>query len=139
MISGDNYEWEQDAQPRASSPFRWIVFIAELIIGIMLILIYLAYMPAGFTLLAAFFLFPMLFFMLWATFRWAQGRPLSSPTTGDEEILEPMRHHALPAQQVGLGMFRCPDCGMSFETTNAQPVEENIVLCPICGVRLYIK
>ncbi len=138
MISGDNYEWEQDYQDE-SSPFRWLVFIIALILGSSLLIIYLLYVPPESTLISVFFLFLLLFFMLWAAFRWARGRSLSSSTTGDEDILEPMRQHALPAEQVGLGMFRCPDCGMSFETTNAQPVDDNVVLCPICGVRLYIK
>jgi len=58
----------------------------------------------------------------------------------DAKIFESMRKHASPAEHVAdLDRYRCPECEMSFELTYAEPVDENIVLCPICKTRLLIE
>ena len=57
----------------------------------------------------------------------------------DAEIFESMRLHAAPAYHVeGLDRYRCSECEMSFELHNAEPVDEKVILCPLCGTRLYL-
>ncbi|MHA1654865.1 MAG: hypothetical protein ACTSYX_11555 [Candidatus Thorarchaeota archaeon] len=63
-----------------------------------------------------------------------------SDTTDDERAFELMRHHALPAEPTSRGdIYRCPECGMSFDVSNAAPVEDAVVLCPFCATRLMIR
>ena len=84
---------------------------------------------------------PILVFFIYAAYKWAKGESIA-PTdlTEDDRILASMRRHAqtaIPAE--GLEMFRCPDCGNTFALVNATPVEDKVVLCPFCDVRLYIE
>jgi len=63
-----------------------------------------------------------------------------SDTTDDERVFELMRHHALPAEPTSrVDIYRCPECGMSFDVSNAVPVEDTVVLCPFCATRLMIR
>ena len=139
MMEDDYYD--PHAKPETkTSPGRWVVFAILVITGVVGVGGLLLMAPPELSIFYVIFFVPMLVFMLYAAFRWAQGRPIVTTNLAeDDKILTPMRHHALPAQQVGgLEMYRCPDCGMSFELVNATPVEENVVLCPICGTRLFI-
>lgn len=141
MIDEEPYDYHNYEQESSSNAKRWMVFVFALILGVALISITVLYFPSEATLLTVVMLVPMLIFMLYAAFRWAQGRTIA-PTneSEDDKIIQAMRHHAIPAEPVGgLEMFRCPDCGMSFELANAQPVEDKVVLCPTCNVRLFIS
>jgi DNA-directed RNA polymerase subunit RPC12/RpoP len=68
------------------------------------------------------------------------NRPLTpEEKLEDAKILESMRLHAAPAHHVeGLDRYRCSECEMSFELHNAEPVDEKVVLCPLCGTRLFL-
>lgn len=58
----------------------------------------------------------------------------------DDKIFDSMRKRAAPAEHVAdLDRYRCPECETSFELNYAEPVDENIVLCPICKTRLFIE
>ncbi len=58
----------------------------------------------------------------------------------DEAVLSAMSRHALRAERgVQDGTYLCPECEMLFNLSGAQPVEEYVVLCPFCGVRLYVE
>ena len=140
MIDDEPYDYHNYEQESSSNTLRWVVFVFALILGTALIAITILYFPSEETMLTVVLLVPLLIFMLYAAFRWAQGKTIA-PTneSEDDKIIQSMRHHALPAEPVGgLEMFRCPDCGMSFELANAQPVEDKVVLCPTCNVRLFI-
>jgi DNA-directed RNA polymerase subunit RPC12/RpoP len=133
----DNYR--EDVPQGDVSLFRWIVFFVLLALGITLILVVVLTASYEDVLFYTILLVPGVILFLYTAFRWAQGHSVSGDTSRDEEIFEPMRHHALPAEQVaGLEMYRCPDCGMSFELANATPVADRVVLCPICNARLFI-
>lgn len=69
------------------------------------------------------------------------GRSLDDIGEDQEaRIFESMRLHAAPAEHIAdLDRYRCPECEMSFELKLAEPVDENIVLCPICKTRLFIE
>jgi len=141
MIDEEPYDYHNYEQEPSSNALRWVVFVFALILGSALIPITVLYFPSEATLLTVVMLTPLLIFMLYAAYRWAQGKTIA-PTdeTADGRIFQAMRHHAIPAERVGgFEMFRCPDCGMSFELANAQPVEDKVVLCPTCNVRLFIS
>ena len=118
---------------------RWIVFLTVLVMGIVLIVT-----PFYFSLeywFAFWIVPPTVIFMVYIAFRWAQGKPIA-PTdrASDERVFDEMRLHALPAEPAdGIGVYRCPDCKMSFEPSNAQPVDDRVFLCPFCRVRLFIR
>ncbi|NWF97157.1 MAG: hypothetical protein HXY34_13535 [Candidatus Thorarchaeota archaeon] len=84
---------------------------------------------------------PMVIFLICITFQWARGCPFARVDRGaDERAFEEMRLHALPAETTdGIGVYRCPDCGMSFDLSNARPMDEKVFLCPFCGVRLFTR
>ncbi len=136
-MMNDDYR-EDDLQDEVS-PFRWAVFLTLLALGITLILGVVLTASYESILFYTILLVPGVILFLYIAFRWAQGYSVSGDTSNDGEIFEPMRHHALPAEQVGgLEMYRCPDCGMSFELANATPIADKVVLCPICSARLFI-
>ncbi|MHA2230792.1 MAG: hypothetical protein ACXADL_17240 [Candidatus Thorarchaeota archaeon] len=137
----DGYYDPYDQQKSESSPIRWIVFILLVIFGTVGMAGIIFYAPPDMFLVYIFIYLPMMVFLLYAAYRWAQGRPIA-PVDEDEDsrILETMRRHALPAERLGgLEMYRCPDCRSSFELVNATPVEDKVVLCPICKTRLFIE
>ena len=141
MLDDDSYDYYGEPQERKVSPSRWIVFILLLIIGSGLAFGSIVTAPPETYLLYIVLLVPMVLLGLYCAFRWAQGRPIAPTDVDDDErIFAHMRAHALPAERVAdLEMYRCPDCEMSFDISNATSVEERVVLCPICGVRLYIE
>ncbi|MCF2135621.1 MAG: hypothetical protein K9W43_00080 [Candidatus Thorarchaeota archaeon] len=58
----------------------------------------------------------------------------------DEAIFAILEKHAAPALRVeGTDFYRCPSCDMTFDIINAVQQEENVYLCPFCGVRLFIE
>ena len=141
MIDEEPYDYHNYEQEPSSNALRWVVFVFALILGAALIVITVLYFPSEETMLTVVLLVPLLIFMLYAAYRWAQGKTIA-PTdeTADGRIFQAMRHHAIPAEPMGgFEMFRCPDCGMSFELANAQPVEDKVVHCPTCNVRLFIS
>ena len=139
MIEDDYYD-PYASQGQGPSPLRWLAFGIITILGVITMVGYLFLADPTSMFLMMIFMFPMVIFMIYAAYRWAQGRPIVvTNATQDEEIFSAMRHHALPAVQVGgLEMYRCPDCQITFELANATPVEDKIVLCPTCGTRLFI-
>jgi hypothetical protein len=141
MLDDDSYDYYGDQQEKTVSPSRWVVFILLLIIGSILVFGSIVSAPPEAYLIYIVFLMPMVLLSLYCAYRWAQGRPIAPTDVADDDrILAQMRAHALPAQRVAdLEMYRCPDCEMSFDLSNATPVEENVVLCPICETRLYIE
>jgi DNA-directed RNA polymerase subunit RPC12/RpoP len=140
-MMGDSARDSTDSQEeRPTSPARWVVFVLLTVIGVLVIygtLLTSSYeVFFGYTVL----MLPLVVLMLCAAFRWAQGHSIAPVDEAqDSEIFASMTHHALPAQQTGgIEMFRCPECGMSFELANATQVEDHVVLCPVCGVRLFL-
>jgi DNA-directed RNA polymerase subunit RPC12/RpoP len=123
-----------------SNTTRWCIFGILASLGILVMYGTLIYPASDTGLFSAFLLVPMMLLMLFAAYRWAQGRPVAAvDKDGDREIFESMTRHALPAQQVGgLDTYRCPECGVSFEIANATPVEDKVVLCPTCRTRLFV-
>ena len=140
MIEDAPYYDPYTEQNKGTSPWRWLAFGIILILGVVSTggLLFLADPVSMFFLII--FMFPLVIFLIYAAYRWAQGRPIVvTNVSQDEEILSAMRRHALPAEQVGgLEMYRCPDCQITFELANATPVEDKVVLCPTCGTRLFI-
>ena len=141
MIDDDSYDYYGEQQESTTSPGRWIVFVLLLILGSVTVFGSILTAPPDVYLMYVVLLLPMVVLLLYAAYRWAQGRPIA-PTDLDEDarILASMRAHALPAEHVGgIEMYRCPDCGMSFELSNAITVDDRVVLCPFCKTRLYIE
>jgi DNA-directed RNA polymerase subunit RPC12/RpoP len=140
-MMGDSARDSTDSQDeRPTSPARWAAFLFLAVIGVLVIygtLLVSSYeVFFGYTVL----MLPLVVLMLCAAFRWAQGHSIAPVDEAqDSEIFASMTRHALPAQQTGgIEMFRCPECGMSFELANATQVEDHVVLCPVCGARLFI-
>lgn len=132
-------DYRKDIRHNKTSPLRWIVFFLLLALGATLILVTALTVLYEDVVFYTILLVPAVVLFLYTAFRWAQGHSISSDTSQDEVIFEPMRHHALPAEHVeGLEKYRCPDCGMSFELANATPISDKVVLCPICNARLII-
>lgn len=140
MIEDAPYYDPYAGQDQGKSPWRWLVFVVVLILGVVSTggMLFIADPVSIYLVLI--FIFPMVIFLIYATYRWAQGRPIIvTNVSQDEEIFSAMRRHALPAVQVGgLEMYRCPNCQITFELANAAPVEDQVVLCPTCGTRLFI-
>ena len=137
----DGYYDPNEQKKSESSPVRWLVFILLVIFGTVGMVGIIFYAPPEMYLFYVIVYLPIMVFLLYYAFRWAQGRPIA-PVDEDEDdrILETMRRHALPAERVsGLEMYRCPDCKSTFELVNATPVEDKVVLCPICKTRLFIE
>ena len=139
MTEHDYYDpYQQDSGP---SPARWLFFILILILGLIV--------PIGIAMMAPVdqipyfmvFYIPMIAFGLYATYRWAQGRPIASTDVSDDErVFESMRKHALPAQRVSnTDTFRCGNCNNIFDAVNALPVDTDVVHCPFCNTRLHLK
>jgi membrane protein implicated in regulation of membrane protease activity len=135
----DRYPAYHDEQPTSTSPLRWSAFILVMILGALVVYIVMFGFPADLASSLVIVSIPMIALALIAACRWAQGRSVRPSTEGDEAILEGMRRHALPAERVGLDTIRCTDCGHSFELVNAKPVDDKVVLCPFCDVRLYVE
>ena len=140
MMNDDYYDdgYQQGSTPNMG---RWIVFIIGLILGVVGIYGIIISVPLEYIYWYMFIYTPMVVFFLYYTFRWAQGRDVA-PTdiNEDDRILESMRKHAIPVEQVDLSdTMRCPNCNMMFELVNAIPVETDVFLCPFCDSRLHIK
>ena len=140
MMNDDYYD-DSYQQGNGSNTGRWALFVLILILSILGIYGIIISVPLEFVFLYTFLFIPMIMFLLYATFRWAQGRDIA-PTdiNEDDQILESMRKHALPTERADLSdTMRCTNCGMSFELINAIPVETDIFLCPFCDTRLHIR
>ncbi|NHI83328.1 MAG: zinc ribbon domain-containing protein [Candidatus Thorarchaeota archaeon] len=141
MMEDDSYFYPNNQQGPSSNTGRWIVFATVTALAIILTLAMLSITTAENYLYAIFGILPMIAFLLYAAYKWAQGRSIA-PTDiqEDDKIFNHMRRHALPAEHVGdLDMYRCPDCGLSFELSNAVVVDDKVVNCPFCNTRLYIE
>jgi hypothetical protein len=139
MMNDDDYDPYQ--QETGSSTGRWLIFGLLLILGPIGVIGITMLMPLEMIPLYMFFYIPMVVFGLYATYRWAQGKPIA-PTdlAEDERILDSMRKHALPVQKTpNSDIFGCPNCGNQFNYVNATPVDVDIVLCPFCDTRLHLK
>lgn len=140
MMNDDYYD-DSHQQNDGSNMGRWAVFGFVLVLGIFGIYGIIISVPFEYVFLYTFLYIPMVVFMLYATFRWAQGRDIA-PTdiNEDDQILESMKKHALPIEHAELSdTMRCPNCSMMFELVNAVPVESDVFLCPFCDSRLHIK
>ncbi len=141
MMNDDYYDDSYHQQGTGSNMGRWALFVLVLALGILGIYGIIISVPLEFVFLYTFLFIPMIMFLLYATFRWAQGRDIA-PTdiNEDDQILESMRKHALPTERADLSdTMRCTNCGMSFELINAIPVETDVFLCPFCDTRLHIR
>lgn len=138
-MNDDYYDpYQQEHSPHQG---RWLVFFIALFLGVVGIYGIIISIPLDSIFLYMFFYIPMVVFLLYATFRWAQGREIA-PTDikEDDRILESMRKHALPVEDTDLsGMIHCDNCGMDFDIGNATPAEKDVYLCPYCKTRLHIK
>lgn len=138
MTYDDYYDpYQQETRPSSG---RWLVFLLLLILGPIGVIGITFLLPLEMIPLYMFFYTPMVIFGLYASYRWAQGRPIAPTNVSeDEQILETMRKHALPAQKTNSSeIFGCPNCGNQFNYVNATPVDVDIVLCPFCDTRLHL-
>jgi hypothetical protein len=135
----DRFPAYHDEESTSTSPLRWITLPLIIVLGVLVVYVIMFGFPADFASSLFIVSLPMIALALIAACRWTQGRSMSHSTERDEEILEGMRRHALPAERVGLDTIRCTDCGHSFELANAKPVDDKVVLCPFCDVRLFIE
>ena len=143
MMEDDSHYYDDQQQTRTSSG-RWLVFIVLVVLAAISMFAILYVSTIENYLLTIFWTLPMVLFLLYAAFRWAQGRPIvHTDVADDDRIFDQMRQHALPAERVGdLEMYRCTDCGLSFELSNAMPADDEddrIVHCPFCNTRLLIE
>lgn len=136
----DDYSgsYQEERQPTLG---RWVVLIAALVLAALGFYGIVLYMPLDMIPLYMFTYLPIVVFLLYATLRWAQGRPIATTDIAeDDRILETMRKHALPVEYESLGQtYRCPNCENSFDIANARPVDTDVFLCPFCDSRLHIK
>jgi len=141
MMNDDYYDDSYHQQGTGSNTGRWALFVLVLILGILGIYGIIISVPLEAIFLYTFLYIPMIVFLLYATFRWAQGRDIATTDINeDDQILESMRKHALPTERTNLNdTMRCTNCGMSFELVNAIPVETDVFLCPFCDTRLHIR
>jgi hypothetical protein len=138
MMNDDYYDpYQEEAGP---SPLRWLVFLLILILGPIGAIGITIMMPLDMVPIYMVFYIPMVIFGLYATYRWAQGKPVDSvDVSEDEQILESMRRHALPAKATTHpDIFRCESCGNDFSRENALPVDTDVVMCPFCNTRLHL-
>ncbi len=143
MMEDDSYYYDDQQKSRPSSG-RWLVFVILVVLASISMFGILYVSTTEDYLLTIFWVLPMVIFLLYAAFRWAQGRSVAPTDVADDDrIFDQMRRHALPAEQVGdLEMYRCTDCGLSFELSNAMPADDEddrIVYCPFCNSRLLIE
>jgi DNA-directed RNA polymerase subunit RPC12/RpoP len=141
MMKDDAYGYPDNQQGSSTNLGRWIVFAFVAALAIILTIAILSITTAENYIYALFWVLPMVALLLYAAYRWAHGRPIAPTNVAeDDKIFAQMSRHALPAEHVGdLDMYRCPDCGLSFELTNAVVVDEKVVNCPFCNTRLYIE
>lgn len=140
MMEDSSYP-EAPAAPTSS--FRWAVFGLALILGVIGLVGVGIYYPVELATILLVFYIPMIVFLLWATYRWAQGREIAPTDVADDErIFSSMRKHAVPVHFVpGTDYLQCPDCQQRFNLVNALPAvdEIDVVLCPNCGTRLHVQ
>jgi uncharacterized protein YbaR (Trm112 family) len=139
MMNDDSYDpYPQDAHQNTG---RWLTFVVVLVLGVLGIYGVIVSTPLDLIFLYTFMYVPIVIFLLYATFRWAQGRSIA-PTniSEDDRILASMRKHALPVESGSLsGMLHCDNCGTDFDIGNAIPVEKDVYLCPHCRTRLHVQ
>ena len=140
MIDDGKANYERLAPKKESNSLRWIVFGMLLILGAILLSSIFLYSLLEVLIPFSLLTLPMVVFLLFFAYRWASERSVSTyDRNQNHRILGSMRKHALRAEKTGgLEMYRCPDCQMSFELVNAPPIEEDIVFCPHCGIRLLV-
>lgn len=140
MMNDDYYD-DSSQQGPSSNLGRWFVFMFVLVLGVIGIYGIILYGSYEVVFFSMFLYIPFVVFLLYATFRWAQGRSIvHTDVDEDERILESMRKHALPTESGSLGgMIHCGNCGMDFDIGNAIPVEKDVYLCPNCNSRLHIQ
>ena len=141
MMNDDDYYNDQYQQSVRPNMGRWAIFLLVAFLGIAGIYGIIISYPVEAIFWTMFIYFPMVVFLLYYTFRWAQGRDVSGVNRDqDDEILESMRKHAIPIERAELSdTIRCPNCAMMFELVNAIPVETDVFLCPFCNTRLHIR
>ncbi|NHJ14955.1 MAG: zinc ribbon domain-containing protein [Candidatus Thorarchaeota archaeon] len=141
MMKDDAYDYHDNQQGSSPGHGRWIVFLLAVALAIVLTIAMLSITTAENYIYAIFWVLPMVVLLLYAAYRWAQGRSVApTDVAEDSKIFAQMSRHALVAEHVGdLDMYRCPDCGLSFELTNAIVVDDKVVNCPFCNTRLYIE
>ena len=140
MMNDDYYD-DSYEQGSRSNIGRWFVFVFVLILGVLGIYGIILYGSYETIFFSMFIYIPMIVFLLYATYRWAQGRSIvRTDIDEDERILESMRKHALPTEGGSIGgMIHCGNCGMDFDIGNALPEEKDVFLCPYCKSRLHVQ
>ncbi|MGQ4912080.1 MAG: hypothetical protein ACP6KW_07915 [Candidatus Thorarchaeota archaeon] len=126
----------------STSPLRWLLLAIVAILGtIGIVGVGMHYSVDVASLLLVFYV-PLFVFLLWAIYRWAQGREVAvTDEAEDRSVFTLIQKRALPVRFIShLNILQCPDCEHRFDLVNARPVEDEIdvILCPNCGVRLYV-
>ncbi len=144
-----SYQYPDDAVPEPKKRSLWVIIITIIAIGLLFpVLIFTSSfdiipdfffgLPLDSVTLSILIFVPMLCLLL------IVGCGYNAPLTPEEkkedaEIFESMRLHAAPAEHIeGLDRYRCSVCKMSFELDNAEQVDEKVILCPLCGARLFL-
>ena len=138
-----NDDYYDDQYQQGSNPNlgKWFVFVTVLVLGVIGIYGIMVYGSYEVIFFSMFIYVPIVVFLLYAAFRWAQGRSIvRTDLDEDEKILDSMRKHALPTDGDSIsGMIHCGNCGADFDIANAMPVEKDVFLCPRCNSRLHIQ
>ncbi len=137
----DDYYGDQYQQGPRPNMGRWFVFVIALVLGVAGIYGVIISYPTESVFWMMFLYAPLVVFLLYYTFRWAQGHDVAhTDISEDDRIIESMRKHAIPVEKADMSdTIRCTNCGMTFELVNAIPVETDVFLCPFCDTRLHIS
>ncbi|MFW9848639.1 MAG: hypothetical protein ACFFF4_05830 [Candidatus Thorarchaeota archaeon] len=144
-----SYQYPDDTAPESKKRPLWVIIVTIIAVGLLFpVLIFTSSFD---TIPDFFFGFPLdpvtlsvLIFVPMLCILVIVGCGYNAPLTLEEKkedakIFESMRLHAAPAEHIeGLDRYRCSECKMSFELHNAEPVDEKVILCPLCGARLFI-
>lgn len=120
---------------------RLIALIFLIILVAIFVPILVSVSPFTSVLLSLFIFVPMALLLLIAACAYCMGGSLNDIDKETESrIFESMRRRASPADHVeDLDRYRCSECKMSFELSYAEVVDDKVVLCPLCGTRLFIE
>lgn len=145
-----SYTYPDDKSPEPKRKPLWIIILTVIAVSILFLLLifnspfdsvpdFFFGFPLGSIFLAILIFVPMLCLILIVGCG-CNGSLTPEEKKKDAKIFESMRKRAAPAEHVAdLDRYRCSECKQSFELSYAEPVDEKIVLCPLCGTRLFIE